>query len=396
MMPLTVPRDLDKYFYNRKKDIKRISLFTNSIYQDLPSQILITGLRGVGKTYLLKKILNDQSDDVLTVYLDIAKIYGNTGGKITEERVLKYLLDELIRKLAEEDNMNLLDKIKTLITDLRLKDFNISSESADVSLAGVFSIPIPVIKNNYQKLSDFVMNLPQKIVDSSEKYKGVIIVIDEFQHLKYLENPNAFFWLLRSYIQEQANVSYILTGSVSKTAEIIEMINGQNGAFGGRMIQIDIEPFSKEETLNYINEKAHEIEFTDDGFDRFYKCTRGIPAYINSFCNVLGGGEIYDDELIKEIFFMKLDQIAILWVYEWGTLNENEKSIVKLLVSNDCLTFSQLQKDLSMSKATLSKYLDYLSNKAIISFNGQGYLLDDSMLKTWLKHKKELNGYYPL
>lgn len=58
-MPLTIPKNIDKYFYNRKRDIKRISLLINSIYEDLPTQLLITGQREVGKTFLLKKILND-------------------------------------------------------------------------------------------------------------------------------------------------------------------------------------------------------------------------------------------------------------------------------------------------------------------------------------------------
>ena len=55
MLPLTIPKDINKYFYNREKDIKKISHQISSIYNDLPSQLLITGQRGVGKTFLLKK-----------------------------------------------------------------------------------------------------------------------------------------------------------------------------------------------------------------------------------------------------------------------------------------------------------------------------------------------------
>lgn len=60
---------------------------------------------------------------------------------------------------------------------------------------------------------------------------------------------------MRSYSQEQSNVSYILTGSVSQTDEIINMINGQNGAFDGRMLQFNINPFTKDETKEYLMKK---------------------------------------------------------------------------------------------------------------------------------------------
>lgn len=73
------------------------------------------------------------------------------------------------------------------------------------------------------------------------------------------------------------------------------------------MIQIDIEAFSKEDTKKYLEDKASDLEFTSDGFDRFYTCTGGIPAYINTFCNVLDSGKVYDEKMIKENFIMKMD-----------------------------------------------------------------------------------------
>ena len=37
------------------------------------------------------------------------------------------------------------------------------------------------------------------------------------------------------------------------------------------------------------------IKFTQEGFNRFYKYTKGIPMYINSFYNVLSSHETYDE-----------------------------------------------------------------------------------------------------
>lgn len=385
MMPLNIPKDIDKYFYNRKNDIKRINFQLNGLYDDLSSQLLITGQRGVGKTFLLKKILNDQKDDILTIYIDIAEIYANCSGNINEAIILKELLDNLLNLVGNDTLKNVLK----LFSKFKIKDINLYDAKS------VSKIPIPKIQDNYQKLSKFVMELPQFLVDSSDGIKGIIIVIDEFQQLKHVENPDAFFWLFRSYVQKQSNVCYIFTGSVSKTADVIQMINGPIGAFGGRMIQIDIAPFSKNETLNYIKEKSNNIQFTEEGFERFYKCTKGIPAYINSFCNVLNSNMVYDADMIKEVFMMQMDQIVIMWLYVWGNLNASEKNIVKLFVENDFLYLNDIQNSLDISKTTIIKYLDLLSMKGIIKYTEKGYQLNDDMLKTWLVHKLETEGHYP-
>lgn len=391
MLPTTVPKNIDKYFFNRKKDIKQILHQIKSIEEDLPNQILLTGKRGVGKTFLLKKILHDQNNDILTVYIDISKIYGKNK-KITEEEILKTILNKLNDSLK---NHGLLTKVKTninsLIDTMKLKQYDIN-ESSDL-----FNISIPKIKDNYAKLSELVMELPQNIVDATNSIKGIIIVIDEFQLIKHVKNPEAFFWLIRSHLQNQSNICYIFTGSVSNTAEIIEMINGQTGAFGGRMIQINIEPFTKKETKNYLNEKLPNISFNDKGFDKFYQYTNGIPAYINTFSNVLDSGEIYDSKKVEETFLLKMDQIVIMWLYIWGRLTNPEKEIITLLVENNELTWNELLKKCNFSKATLSKYIDSLNNQGIIRYNfNDTYVLNDEMIRTWLSYKKENEGQYPI
>ena len=382
MFPVTVPNDIDKYFYNRKKDIKQINHQINSIREDLPNQILLTGKRGVGKTFLLKKILNDQKEDIITVYIDISKIYGNNQ-QITEEEILKSILTNIADALK---NKGKLEYVKTSISAVIQEDYD-----------DLFNISIPEIKNNYSKLSELVMDLPQNIVDSTKDIKGFIIVIDEFQLIKYVNNPEAFFWLIRSHLQNQSNICYIFTGSVSNISNIIEMLNGQTGAFGGRMIQININPFTKQETQNYLNDRLSNIKFSDEGFDEFYKYTNGIPAYINTFSNVLDSGVLYDGEKIRETFLIKMDQIIIMWLYIWGRLKVQEKEIIKLLVENEELSWNDLLNKCDFSKATLSKYIDSLNNQGVLKYTfNDTYALNDEMIRTWLLHKKETEGQYPI
>ena len=72
---------------------------------------------------------------------------------------------------------------------------------------------------------------------------------DEFQIIKELEDElTDFLWHMRSFIQKQNNVSYIFSGSMSVKDSLIEEIAGINGAFGGRILTIEIKPFSYETT----------------------------------------------------------------------------------------------------------------------------------------------------
>ena len=394
IMPITIPKDFDKYFFNRKSDIKRINAYLSMLEQDIPNQLLITGYRGVGKTFLLKKILKDQNKKFLTTYIDLSDVYARELSNLSQEEVMKELLFSI--KGAIIENEKIYNKIKNNITiflkQLKTKDYSFDS-SVDV-----FDIPIPIIRNNYNKLSKFVMELPQKVVDSDEDIKGFIIVIDEFQLLQNIESPESFFWLIRSYSQQQFNVSYVFTGSVSRTSEIISMINGQTGAFGGRMIQINIEPFSFDETKRYVDERSNNIKFTKEGFNQFFSCTQGIPIYINSLCSILPGNSICDEKIIKDNIKLNIDHIAIMWIYVWGRLNTSEKEIVILLAENNGCGWKKLISELSFTKPTISKYLDSLSNKGIVEydFNNGEYIISDNMLKLWLAVKYEQNGRYPL
>ena len=163
------------------------------------------------------------------------------------------------------------------------------------------------------------------------------------------------------------------------------MINGPTGAYGGRMIQINLEPFTKDETFNYVKERTN-IKFTHNGFDEFYNLTRGMPSYINSFCNVLDSNEEYDENLIKETFLCKIDQINVLWLTVWGSFSSKEKTIIINLLEHEELSWSELIEVIPFSKSTILKYIDILNNRGIIDHFYNKYVIADNML---------MEGHYP-
>ncbi|RAP43461.1 MAG: ATPase [Methanosphaera sp. rholeuAM6] len=390
-IPLFIPKNIDKYFYNRDKDIKKINFYLNGLHEDISQQLLITGYRGVGKTFLIHKIIKDIDSNFLITYIDISLIYSENDGTINSTVLLTGILSKINQTLEEKNNnkfAKITSSIRNLITNIKLKKYDFNE------ITTILDIPIPHYEDDYTKISKFVMELPQKIVDKTGEIDGFIIILDEIQMLKQMKNSESFFWLIRSHNQFQTNVSYILTGSTSKTSEIIEMINGETGAFGGRMIQINIDPFTKEETHNYFKDRMPEIQFTENGFDRFYECTRGIPAYINSFYNVLSSDVIYDDKQIKNTFNTSIDQILVMWIKIWGTLNQYEKKIIITILENEESTWNTLYTKTEFSTSTINKYLNSLQNKGIVSYKNKLYVLEDQMIKAWLEHEKETRGFY--
>ena len=391
-LPLGVPTDINKYFYNREKELISLNSFLNPLNQNVANQILVTGYRGVGKSFLLKKLLQELPDNILTAYLDISKIYGLGKGTINEEQIMHSLLEEMNKSVKNESDIlkRAYNAGKDILRRIQTKNYDFKEAGS------ILGISIPDLSDNYEKLSKFVMEYPQKTVESSEgKIKGFIIIIDEFQFIGELKSPEAFFWLFRSFTQDQDNVSYIFTGSTSSTSEITLKLNGINGAFGNRMIQLNVDPFTREETEGYLKEKISELKFTDDGLDRFYKCTRGYPAYINSFCNIMSPNIIYDDQNIVREFYEKIEQVAVKWIYIWSMLSKHEKQLLTTFINNEPLKWGELLDKVDFSEGTLTKNLAKLRNRGIIFHSSNKYGIEDHMLSSWLKYMKEKDGYYP-
>lgn len=392
-IPLGIPENIDKYFYNREKELIQLESLIKNLNYDVSSQILLTGFRGVGKSFLLKKLINTTPKNILTCYIDIAKIYGMQKANLTEEEIMYNLLEQMNKSLKKQGKgfKNVYFIIKNLLS-------KINNHEYDFKEAGtILSIPIPQVNDNYQKLSQFVMEFPQKVVETSKgKIKGFVIIIDEFQFIGELESPESFFWLIRSFTQNQDNVSYIFTGSTASTSNMVEKLNGISGAFGNRMIQFNINPFSEEVCNNYLKDKISEIKFTTNGLKRFYQCTGGYPAYINSFCNIMTSDFIYDEKRVAKEFYNKLDQIAIKWITIWSSLSKEEKEIIIILLENESLRWKELSEISDFSKGTIIKYINKLKNKGIVSHSNSLYTIEDYMLSAWLKHRKNEDSFYPL
>ena len=383
----------DDEFYNRSQEINNLKNLLMSTSQNNAPNILLTGIRGVGKTVLLNKIKQQMDEKFLVVYMDfsISQTYQKNNMSI------KGLLDFYYQKIIDESNLKGLNTLNNQIKKF-FKTNNFKMK--DISLINFFdiSIPVPIIESerDLEKYRDFVFKLPQQIhEENKDDIGGVIIIIDEFQVIKELGNYlDSFLWNFRGYVTEQINVAYILSGSMGLQDNLISDIAGQNGAFGGRMLTININPFSYETTKNYLNQKAPEIKLDDDAIERFYKCTSGIPSYINIFARQLPINQYLNENDIINVFDNNIALIASHFINEWNRLTLKEKDIIIALIDSP-LKRVDLARKLNVKSGSLSDKLNKLQNLDLIRFINGKYEISEKLLKRWLEIEYSQKGIYP-
>ena len=376
-------------FYNRKRELNNLKNLLETTSTGNAPQILLTGVRGVGKTVFLKRIQKDLNEKYLVVYLNFSKAECYQKNNMSIKGLLEYFLKEFLIE-AKNQNLNTLDKkiekyFKT--NNFKVKDF-----------IQVDKFPIPIFQSetDVEKLFDFVLKLPEKVYEeNSDVLEGIIIFIDEFQIIKELnEYKESFLWKLRSYIQNQNYISYLFSGSMSMQDELITEIASQRGAFGGRMLTINITPFDKKTVKDYLNQEAPNLLFTKEGFDRFYNCTFGIPAYVNIFATLLPRDIQLDERKIKKEFEEKIEVINTHLIVIWNNLTPREQNIIISLL-DEPLKRNDIAKILNVTTGSLSKPLLNLQHQELIGLENKHYFVCEKILKLWLKLEFEKNGIYP-
>ena len=308
--------------------------------------------------------------------------------KLTRGSIIKIIYDSII-KASKEFGLRTVDK--------QIEKYFKTNKFKIDKIIPYEHIPVPLFESeeNYARLADFVMELPQKIYeDNSDKLKGVFIFIDEIQLIKDLDNVNKFLWYMRSFIQNQKNVAYLFCGTMSLKDSLINDLNGKEGAFGGRMLTIEIHPFSKQTTINYLKSVPRNLQLEDKAFERFYKCTRGIPYYINIFAKFLPENITLTENNIIELFKDSIDYLAVHFIFMWSKLTFQEQKIIISLLDNPKRRI-EIANTLEVTSGSLNRPLNRLLNFDLIEYTNEKYQISDPIFVQWLKNSYQKNGTYP-
>ena len=356
-------------FFNRLDEINMLSSLLKSTESNLAPTILLNGIWGIGKTSLIKEIEKKFNKEYLVVNIDLSRTDEYQQKNLTKSSLIKVIYDSII-KSSKEFGLKTIDK--------QLDEF---FKTNGLKLDEILSYNY--ISENEEKLANLAGKLPQKIYENNkDKLKGVFIFIDEIHLINDLN-------LLGSFIQKQKNVAYLFCGNMKDSS-----INDLNGAFGGRMLTIEIQPFLKETTKDYIESLAKNIKFDDGGFERFYMCTRGIPYYINIFAKFLPENIVLTENNIISLFKNSIDYLAIHFIFIWAKLTFQEQRIITSIIEKP-LKRIEIANSLEVTSGSLNRPLNRLITFDLIEYESDKYQITDPILSYWLKNSYEKNGVYP-
>ena len=86
----------DEEFYNRHWELNNIKTFLETTKDGNAPKMLLTGIRGVGKTVFLKKIKKDLDNDYLVLYLDFSQSESYQKNNLSIKGLMEYFFKQLI------------------------------------------------------------------------------------------------------------------------------------------------------------------------------------------------------------------------------------------------------------------------------------------------------------
>lgn len=252
--------------------IEDARILFNRIKEHRPEKsMLLTGLRGVGKTVLLNK-MEQQAKEIgyKTILIEAH-----------ENKSLGALLALPLRKLLFELDRaaNVGDKAKRALAVLKGFFSAVKVKVGDIE----FGLDIEPERGTADS-GDIETDLPNLFLAVAEAAKerqaAVAILIDEVQYLS-INEISSLIMAMHKMQQQQLPLVFIGAG-----LPILPALAGESKSYAERLLQFPhIGPLSKEDAAKALQDPVNEvgIEFTEDAIDEIFRLTEGYPYFLQEW-----------------------------------------------------------------------------------------------------------------
>ena len=342
-------------FYGRQDELTKLQTLVNH-----SNNLLLYSKRRIGKSSLIKELLRRNKNEFYTIYCDIFDI-------ASKEDFALILLKSLA-KVHKGDVKTIIENLKKYFKRISF-GISIDPNTAEISYAP--KLEGLSFEEMIEEFFDGIFLL--------SKEKKVIVAIDEFQQIALLDTK--IDALLRKYIQEPKQISYIFAGSKRHALTTLFTYKAPLYEMATHM---ELQGITKENITQYATKF---LDIPESSIDYLLTVCDSETKLMQHILHILFNSHPKDtvaplliDEAIEEIIFDKSPSYTMLY----DTFSLTQKKAFKVIASDVKAIFSlETLKRYNIPKASLGSALKQLYLKEIIDKKDDTWFIPDRTLELW-------------
>ena len=359
------------YFTNRTKEVKWLEMQINA-----GINCILMSPRRWGKSSLVLHTANTirkKNSKIVFCFLDLYNI--------RSEKEFLELFSTTIIKATSSSFDDAVRNVKAVFKQL-IPSVAISADpNAEIELSFNWK--------DLQKNMTEVLNLPEKI--SVAKNIQVVVCVDEFQNISFMDDGIAFQKKLRAHWQKHQKANYILYGS--RRHLMLDFFTKSSMPFYRFGEIMFLEKISEEHWVNYIVQR---FVATNKKISNTYAATiaqamKNHPYYVQQYAQAVwqqttktvNANNLY--EATEDL----LDQYTILYQKEVDMLTNFQLNFLKALSNNETAFGSKkILEDYELgTSANITRIKAALQNHEIIDVLGKTITFNDPLFAIWLQKR---------
>ena len=298
-------------------------------------------------------------------------------------------------------NTRSLEEFLEIYSSSLLKSTSGTFEEAVSTVKSVFKFIVPAINLSPDPATDISVSFDWKtvkkniseVLDLAEKLAQqkkikLIVCVDEFQNISYLEDPTAFQKKLRAHWQKHQHVTYLLYGS--RQHLMMEFFTRPSMPFYKFGEVFFLEKISEKHWVSFITKRFKDTGKTiaDTEAAAIAQMMKNHPYFVQQLSQAVWlkthkkANTINIDEAIEDL----LDQYTILYQKEADQLTNFQLNFLRALADKITSFTKQavLQEYNLGTSANVKRIKEALQNKEIIDIFGKDVQFNDPMFELWL------------
>ncbi len=367
------------YFTNRTKEMQWLEMQINA-----GINCILVSPRRWGKSSLIQhtsKKIKKKNKKIVFCFIDLYNVR-------SENEFLELFSSTIIKAVSnsfEDAVRNVKNIFKQLIPSISVSP----DANAEIELSFNWK--------NLQKNISEVLDLPEKL--AIEKNIQIVVCVDEFQNISFMEDGIAFQKKLRAHWQKHQKANYILYGS--RRHLMMDFFTKNTMPFYRFGEILFLEKIAETHWVPYIMERfiATNKKISEKLALKIAQQMENHPYYVQQLSQIVWQQttKIATEENFYEAIEDLLDQYTILYQKEVDMLTNFQLNLLKALCNNEkSLTSASVLKNYNLgTSANITRIKTALQNHEIIDVLGKTISFNDPLFELWLKKRyfKKSLGY---